>query len=175
MTGELLTRATVWLAMAGYAVGIITYLLSRGNQRLDSFARIFWTFGAIALVAHVICAYQFFHHWSHASALQETARQTFEVYGFHWSGGIYINFLLMAAWCADAIWWWRGLETYRSRSEIISGIWHFFLLFIFFNATVIFAGGLLRWIGIVITLVILISWVLSLRGASADKLSVWKS
>ena len=149
--GELLTRATVWLSLAGYSSSLVLFLFAHGRRSWDAAARIFWTVACAGLLAHILCAYHFFHDWSHGSAYLETARQTSEVYGLYWGGGLYINFLLMIGWIADVIWWWRGIEKYRNRPAIVSITWHAFLYFIFFNATVVFEGGILRWAGLLFT------------------------
>ncbi len=145
---ELLTRATVWVALAGYACAVVLFFFGQRRPRRDVAARTFWTIACAGLLAHIICAYHFFHNWSHQSAYLETARQTSEVYGLYWGGGLYVNFVLMIGWIADVIWWWRGIEKYRNRPAIVTITWHAFLYFIFFNATIIFAGGILRWAGL---------------------------
>jgi hypothetical protein len=149
--GELITRATVWLALAGYACSLVFFLFAHGRRNWDVVARIFWTIACIALFAHILSAYHFFHNWSHSSAYLETARQTSEVYGLYWGGGLYINLLLMIGWIVDVIWWWSGLEKYRNRPAVVTITWHVFLYFIFFNATVVFEGGILRWVGLLFT------------------------
>jgi hypothetical protein len=149
MTGELLTKITVWIALAGYASGVIIFLQSKSH---DSIARIFWTAGCIAMIAHAVCAFSFHHHWSHIDAYNETARLTAEVFGLNWGGTIFINYTLIIGWIADVIWWWRGLAIYRNRSKIFSIVWHVFLFFIFFNATVVFEDGILRWLWLIFSL-----------------------
>jgi hypothetical protein len=149
MTGELLTKITVWIALVGYAASLIIFLQSKNH---DSFARILWTAGCIAMIAHAASAFQFHHHWSHTAAYNETANQTEKVFGLNWGGGIFINYLLIIGWIVDVIWWWRGLPIYRNRLKIFSIVWHVFLFFIFFNATVVFEDGILRWLWLVFSL-----------------------
>lgn len=157
--GELLTRLTIWIAIGGYAVGVCLMLLFRESQTRQARARLAWTIGCAALVAHTICAFHFYHHWSQASALRETARQTAEVTGMNWGGGLFINYAFLAAWMADAAWWWRGLELYRRRHWTITAIWHFVLIFIIFNATVVFKTGVVRWVGVGICFGLLAAWL----------------
>jgi hypothetical protein len=146
--GEFLTRVTIWAALAGYVSGAACYLLSRRRHSWDAAARLVWTFACISLIAHVACAFHFYHGWSHDAAYRETARQTAEVVGLNWGGGLFINYLLITGWMADVIWWWRGLDAYRLRPALLVVAWHGFLLFIFFNGTVIFEKGFLRWLGL---------------------------
>lgn len=155
MPGEILTKITVWIALAGYATGLIIFLQSSSRLSWDAVARICWTAGCIAMLAHIACAFHFYHNWSHASAYVETARQTDKVYGLNWGGGVFINYILMTAWMVDVIWWWRGLGIYRSRPRIFSIAWHVFLFFIFFNATVVFEGGFLRWFWLAFSLLLI--------------------
>ena len=50
-------------------------------------------------------------------------------------------------------WWWlRGLDSYRRRPRLIILLWHGFLIFIIFNATVVFKDGIQRWVGLLICL-----------------------
>jgi hypothetical protein len=107
----------------------------------------------------VLFAFHYYHHWSHAAAYRETARQTAELTGLEWGGGLFINYALLAGWLADAAWWGRDLESYRNRSWLIAAVWHGFLIFMIFNATVVFKTGPLRWIGLGLCL-----WLASLWG-----------
>lgn len=155
MSGVLLTKITVWIALSGYATALIIFLKSKGPLNWDSIARIFWTIGCIAMVIHVASAFHFYHHWSHAAAYTETARQTSKTFGVNWGGGVFINYILILTWIVDVIWWWCGLASYRRRSKIFSVALHVFLFFIFFNAAAVFEGGLLRWLWLAFTLVVI--------------------
>jgi hypothetical protein len=118
-------------------------------------------------VTHFISAFHFYHSWSQQSAYIETARQTAEVFRINWGGGLFINYAVAILWIADVAWWWfAGLSAYRRRSWLITLLWHGFLLFIIFNATVVFKDGLTRWIGLLVCLTLGLSWVLSSRGRS---------
>jgi len=150
--GELLTRITIWLALAGYAIGASFYLLSRGRRRWDVVARMAWTGGCASLLIHVVCAFHYYHNWSHEAAYRETARQTAELTGFAWGGGLFINYALVVGWIIDVAWWRRSLDAYRNRPLWLSAIWQGFLIFIIFNATVVFKTGPLRWIGLGLSL-----------------------
>lgn len=157
--GELLTRITIWIAIGGYAVGVCLMLLFRESQEWQKRSRLAWTVGCVALVAHTICAFHFYHHWSQASALREVERQTAAVTGMNWGGGLFINYAFLAAWVADVVWWWQGLESYRSRHWAITAIWQFVLIFMVFNATVVFKTGVVRWVGVGICIGLLTVWL----------------
>ena len=158
--GEFLTRATIWISIFAYAAGCVWFAAVRRDGDLDRWVRLAWTIGCAALLAHLICAFQFYHSWSQASAYTETARQTAEVVGLNWGGGLFINYAVAILWSGDVAWWWfAGLSSYRHRPWPLILIWHSFLIFIIFNATVVFGDGLTRWIGILVTLCLCSSWV----------------
>ena len=162
--GEILTRVTVWVAVAGYAAGALAFALSRGRRAWDSAARLAWTAGCVGLLAHVACAFHFYHGWSHGAAYLDTARQTAEVFGLDWGGGLYVNYVLAAGWVLDVGFWWaRGLESYRRRPLPLVAAWHAFLLFIIFNATVVFERGFARWAGLCACLCLCAAWGLAAR------------
>jgi hypothetical protein len=159
-TGEFLTRGTIWLTIVAYLVGSVVFALSRRRSGWDSAARIVWTIACLSLIAHFISAFQFYHGWSHQAAYRDTARQTNEAFGFNSGAGLYINYLLLIAWIVDLTWWWlSGLDSYRRRSWPLLVAWHAFLIFIIFNATVIFADGIVRWLGLAVCLGLSFVWL----------------
>jgi hypothetical protein len=162
--GEILTRATIWITIIAYAAGAATFALSHRRDKWDSTARLLWTLACVALLAHVASAFSFYHGWSHDVAYRDTARQTDEIAGINWGGGLYVNYALLILWIVDVLWWWsRGHEGYRNRPWMISVAWHGFLIFIVFNATVIFATGVARWAGLLICLSLCGVWLFALR------------
>ncbi len=165
-TGEILTRVTIWIALAGYATGATLFALSRQRTNWDAAARLAWTAACIGLLAHVICAFHFYHEWSHTSAYRDTARQTAEVFGLNWGGGLYINYAFLLGWVIDVIWWWRGLEAYRRRPWPLVAAWHAIVLFIFFNGAVVFATGPLRWLGLCLSIGLCLIWWYAARKKS---------
>ena len=159
-SGEFLTRSTIWISILSYAVGCVVFAMAGRQTQHDRWVRAAWTIGCAALIVHFICAFQFYHSWSHESAYVDTARQTAEVFRVNWGGGLFINYAVASLWFADVAWWWfAGLNAYRRRAWIITLIWHSFLIFIIFNATVVFKDGLTRWIGLLVCLTLVLSWV----------------
>src|SRR5207244_1685286 len=98
--GELLTRWTVRGAVSLYLLALVVRYCAAVRPAWLRTARWLWTAGYVALVIHVFCAFQFFHHWSHAAAYAATARQTEQVVGLNWGGGLYVNYAFMAVWGA---------------------------------------------------------------------------
>ena len=140
-TGELLTRWTVRVAMALYVASLAS------RCRLPIWSRLAWTAGCLAFLLHVACAFEYYHHWSHVEAYEATARQTADVVGLDWGGGLYVNYAFTLLWLADVCWWWIDTESYLARPLLIEWGVQGFLGFIAFNATVVFATGFSRWFG----------------------------
>jgi len=160
ISGELLTRITIWISIVAYTFGRIAFASGRQLRSV----RLAWTIGCVALIAHFIAAFHFFHSWSHHSAYADTARQTAEVFRINWGGGLFVNYGVAALWTADVVWWWfAGVSAYLQRRWWLTLLWHGFLIFILFNATVVFKDGWIRWVGVLICLSLVLSWVLISR------------
>jgi hypothetical protein len=145
-TGELLTRWSVRIAVVLYVVALAS------RRRFPITSRLSWTSGCLAYLLHVLAAFHYYHHWSHDAAFESTRRQTAEVAGLDWGGGLYVNYAFTLVWCLDVVWWWAAPDRYWKRPRWIDWAVHLFLGFVVFNATVVFASGFSRWIGIVASL-----------------------
>jgi hypothetical protein len=166
-SGEFLTRSTIWISIVSYTIGCVMFAIARNQPDTARWVRLAWTIGCAVLVLHLICAFNFYHGWSHASAYLETARQTDAVVGINWGGGIFINYAVASLWIADVAWWWfAGVSAYRRRPWMLTLSWHSFLIFIIFNATVVFKDGFTRWIGLLVSLTLCLSWALISRQRS---------
>lgn len=146
MSGEAFTIWSVRASTLFYVAALIVLLGARMPWR-RVFARLAWTAGCLTYLAHVYGAFEFFHGWSHAAAYGETARQTEELFGLDWGGGLYFNYLFTVVWLADAAWWWMQPMRYETRPRWIAAAIHAFLAFMFFNGAVVFATGFSRWMG----------------------------
>jgi hypothetical protein len=117
-----------------------------------------WTLGFAMIVIHVLCAFHFFHDWSHSLAYEATAEETDEVVGLAWGGGVYFNYLFVLAWGADVAWWWLRPAEDARHGRIIVTLVQIYLGFIMFNAVVVFETGWLRWSGLGVCLLLWILW-----------------
>ena len=157
--GVALTKWTIWLALLGYAGGAAALLLTRHQPRWSRLARIAWTFGCLAYLGHVYSAFQFYHGWSHASAFEETARQTRETVGWEVGEGLFVSYFFTLVWLADVIWWWlAGAENYARRPRALTIALHAFFFFVVFNATVVFESGAARWLGLALCVGLTALW-----------------
>lgn len=160
ISGELPTRITIWISILAYTIGCAVFAAARKDANVDRWARAAWTIGYAALIAHFFFAFHFYHAWSHESAYVDTAQQTAEVFGINWGGGLFINYAVALLWTGDIAWWWlAGVDSYRRRSWVLILIWHSSLIFIIFNATVVFKDGLARWTGLFVCLSLCLSWI----------------
>ena len=121
-------------------------------------ARALWTAGALLALVHVALAFHLHHAWSHASALSETARQTRELLGVSAGAGVYVNYLFLAVWAADALWWWASPLRYAGRPRMLDFGVRGFLVFIFVNGAIVFGTGPVRIAGVASLLVLLLAW-----------------
>jgi hypothetical protein len=154
---ESVTLWTVRLACVFYMIALVTWMAKRRQS-----ARVFWTLSFLWYVSHILSAFTFQYHWSHNVAYAQTARQTEALFGIRWGGGMYFNYLFTAIWAFDVFWIWWNAPRYRSRPMWASVVIHSFLAFMFFNATVIFAHGAIRWFGLAATFLLGGFWLLRL-------------
>lgn len=164
---DFLIRSTALLAVAGYAGRVLIDVAGKrddGGQRL---ARIFWTVGCVALLIHLVCAFQFQHGWSHAAAWEHTRRRTLALTGWDSGSGLWANYGVTALWLVDAIAWQRSLSWPRHR------VWYWTmqsaLAFLMFNATAVFGPLYWRPIVAVFTLAMFGIIVSNNRNASAKR------
>ncbi len=135
---------TRWSALASFALYVVTLCVwRRGNH-----ARVLWSAACALMLLHTALAFHLVHHWSHAAAYADTARQTNELLGIDWGGGLFFNYALLIVWLADVIHGWRGIERYKRRPRAITWLIHGFIAFMWFNATVVFGHGWGRLAGV---------------------------
>lgn len=150
--GILTTLWTVRVALAYYALAVAAWLMRR--PRLAGLA---WSTGLGFFLLHVAAAFATVHHWSHATAFAETARQSKALTGFDSGFGLWLNYLFALVWSADVIWLWTAPAQYASRSRWMSWAVHGFLLFMVVNGAIVFAHGLTRWVSSVGLLALLLA------------------
>jgi hypothetical protein len=147
--GDDLTRWTVRVALAFYAVAA-WFMLSlrpadwRAETSRGRFTRLCWTLAWVAFVIHVGVAFHFYHHWSHAAAVEHVRER---------SGvgeGVFVSYLFTLVWTVDVGWWWLRPGRYASRPRWVGGSLHGFMVFMIVMATVVYEDGAIRWVAIVV-------------------------
>ncbi|MES1213865.1 MAG: hypothetical protein ABUL64_04685 [Singulisphaera sp.] len=160
--GEMLTRNTVRLSLAWYAVALCLMMRLgpadwRAATLLGKTARWCWTWSVVCFWVHLGVAFHFYHGWSHAHAFEHTR----QVSGI--GEGIYVSYLFTWLWTGDAAWWWVRPDNYASRWVWIDRVLHAFMLFIVFNGMVVYESGSIRWAGLALFAGLAAAWV-AVRG-----------
>lgn len=145
--GDDLIRWTIRLSLIYWTLAVTLMLLSRPEDwRADSvrgrLARGCWTFAWATYLVHLAMAFHFYHHWSHADAMDHTR----DVSGFR--EGIYFSHLFTLLWTLDVLWWWWRPTWYALRPRWLGWLLHVFMVFIIFNGTVVYETGIIRWVGV---------------------------
>ena len=130
-------------------------------------ARRLWLLGAGAGLLHLAAGFHCRHHWSHAAAYADTAERTLRAVGVAAGAGLYLNYLFVLLWLADALWWTFGPAHYESRPRSVESLIQGYLAFIVFNAGVVFAVTPFRWAGVLATFLLAGLWA---RSMAADRL-----
>ena len=121
---------TIWTARIAAALWVCALVwMWRGRWQRARWAS---TLGVLVYLAHVWCAFALHYGWSHAVAYRETARQTRELFGVDWGGGLWLNYAFTAVWIgeAGALWLRPGWSLWRAAVQA-------FLGFMVINATVV--------------------------------------
>lgn len=144
---------TIWLSMLLFAAGESGRSFTPRGSAPPRWA--WWAFatGLVLAIVHTLIAFALVHQWSHADAVVKTAALTESIYGVPFGGGIYFNYLFLAAWLAD-VWWWRTSPRDYVRPAAATWTLRAFYMVMLFNATVVFASGFRRVVGL-----LLVSWL----------------
>ena len=119
--------------------------------------RAVWSAGALVFLAHAAAAFHFVHGWSHAEALRHTARQTHEVVGLDWGGGLYVNYVFAACWLIDAALVWRACLRRERLPAWYTTTVGALLWFLVINATLVF--GPRGWLAVAVAWLALLAIV----------------
>lgn len=155
-------RWTIRLALAFYASAAGWMLTLEGDDWRAAtprgrLARNLWTLACVTYVVHVALAMHHYHHWSHAHAVEHTR----QVAGI--GEGIYASHLFGLWWGLDVAWWWLARERYAGRSAAMGIAMHAYMAFIWFNGTVVYEKGIIRWAGLATFLALGAIWVVMVR------------
>ncbi len=160
--GDDLVRFSVRLALFYYGIAACLMLTLRSKEwfplaRRGQVARGFWTAAYMAYLIHLAMAFHYYHHWSHADAVDHTR----EVSGI--GEGMYVSHLFTLLWGADVVFWLASPNGYAHRRPWIGWVLHAFMVFIIFNGTVVYETGFIRWAGVMLLAILGIMWVFKLR------------
>jgi hypothetical protein len=146
-----LMLGTIWLALAGLVAGEAGKTRYRRTGIEPRWAWPVSCAGLLACVVHILVAMTYRHGWSHQAAVLDTARQTAEVFGVAWGGGVYVNYLFVGLWLVDLLRWRTDPRRHRQQSQWARWALRTFYLVIVFNAAVVFAAPDRRLAGAAVT------------------------
>ena len=149
--GDILTRGTIWLAVTLYVAGE-----AFSHRRV--LRRFLNTAGCGLFLAHVACAFEFYHSWSHSAAYSDTARQTAALVGWNSGTGLYVNYLFGLVWMSEVLWSWTRQTVVVSRLRWITITVRAFFWFMIFNGAVVFAHGPMRVYGLLLSVTLVAVW-----------------
>jgi hypothetical protein len=154
----LIIRGTAWAAILLFVAREAAAWRDGGSLGRPA-ARWLSLAGCAVFIGHILVSFHWRHGWSHAGAVRDTARQTAELTGWNWGGGIYLNYLFAAMWCweAGAAWLWP--EALKRRSRAVEWSFRGFYLFMMANAAVVFVPGPARWLGAACCLALAALWL----------------
>jgi hypothetical protein len=144
---------TIWCALALFVVGETGRSLARRGSPAPAWAWWAFTLGLVLALVHTLLAFDIVHNWVHDGAVEATARQTQEVFGIRVGWGVYVNYVFLAVWLADA-WWWRVSPDLHRRPAAVTWVLRGFSLLIIFNGAVVFAAGWRSILGLLV-----VSWL----------------
>lgn len=160
-TVDQLVRWTARAAMLGLALAPAYSRLGRSRAALTCYVA-----GWLVYLIHVGCAFALVHGWSHRAAYEHTAQASAELIGWSWGGGLWFNYLFTAVWTFDVVWRLSAPRSYARRAWPIDVAVYGFLLFMAFNAVVVFGPPTTRAVGIAATMGLLVLAYRSTRNSA---------
>jgi hypothetical protein len=159
---------TVWAAVALFVAGEAGKRQVRvdagrpvgGIRTPAARAWFLWTAGAFFCAVHAGLAFPARYAWSHEAAVRATAAQTEAMFGLGWGGGIFVNYVFVGAWIAEAIWWKLRPDSYFARPRAATAILRAFYFVVLANAAVVFAAPARRLVGAVLMAALALIWLL---------------
>lgn len=157
-----LVLLTIRACLSLYAGSLVAMMFGRSTAAK-------WLYAAAAMLylAHVAAAFHFVHGWSHAAAHEHVARVTQAYAGVRTGAGLYLNYLLAVAWPIDAA--YRLWACDGRRGRWVGVAMHGFLLFLAFNATVVFAPTRTRVAGAIAFAALLVAWRVARRRSAVPR------
>ena len=148
--------ATIWAALALLVAGEAgARARSAAGARRAALASLA---GAMLAAAHVAVALHARHGWSLAHAREDIRRQTEEVFGLSFGGGVWVNFAFVGLWLADAAWRLADARGHARRPRVAAWALRAFQLIVVASGAVLFASPAGRIAGVPLVTALLWAW-----------------
>ncbi|MFG0335706.1 MAG: hypothetical protein ACF8TS_20290 [Maioricimonas sp. JB049] len=160
--GNLLVAWTARLAIAAWGLRLL-HDVARPRRPVPRAICLIWTTGSLLNLLHVLVAFHHVHAWDARAAWDHVARQTAEVTGWHWGGGLYINYAFTLLWLADVAGTWLAYRRQRVLPAWYVGSLHAVFAFMVLNATVVFGPSVWKVVVPLFLAVLSVTWFVSRR------------
>ncbi len=108
MMGAWLIVWSIRISLVCFVVAVAMLIAAPSTSNVRRWHRVFWSCGFLFFLLHVFSAFQFHHGWSNAAVVEDTRRQTREMLGVEFGGGVYFNYVFLLAWAFDLYWTLRS-------------------------------------------------------------------
>ncbi|MCC7185205.1 MAG: hypothetical protein IT185_03110 [Acidobacteria bacterium] len=150
--------ATIWLALIALLFSELGRRRNRQTGVTTHWAIVASAVGIVLTGAHILLALGVVYDWDHARAARITAERAAEVYGVAWPLSLYVNYLFLAWWLIDTLWWWRATSSFLMRAPLIDWAWRLTAFTMVINGAVIFASPAGRIAGVPLTAALVFVW-----------------
>lgn len=144
--GRLAVQSSIWLSACLYFAAVCCRCAAQRDVSASAY-RLLWTLACGAYLVHAVAAFGLCHGWSHARAVAHTAQRTYEVTGWYWGGGTYVNYAFTALWALDATILAAWPARHARQPRWLSSLWLMATLFMFFQGMVVFGHRTSRALG----------------------------
>ena len=150
--------ATIWIALVALLLGELGRRRNRQTDVTTRWAIVCSAIGVVFTAAHILLALGVVYDWNHGRAAAVTAQRAAAVYGVAWPLSLYVNYVFLAWWLADTVWWWRATPSFLRRSPLNEWAWRLTAFTMVVNGAVIFASTAGRMAGVPLTAALVFVW-----------------
>jgi hypothetical protein len=153
---------SIWLALVALLISELGR--RRGRPLVSARVAILGSFSGVLLTGiHTLLALAAAYGWDHARAVAVTAERAAAVYGVAWPGSLYVNYVFLAWWLIDTIWWWRAPASFLGRPRAIEWLWRMTAFTMVVNGAIIFASTAGRIAGVPLAVALMLAWAPRLK------------
>lgn len=150
--------ATIWIALVALLLGELGRRRNRQTGVTTRWAIVASAIGVVLTAVHILIALGVVYDWDHARAAAVTAQRAATVYGVAWPLSLYVNYVFLAWWLMDTLWWWKATPSFLTRSPLIEWAWRATAFTMVVNGAVIFASTGGRIAGVPLTAALVFVW-----------------
>jgi hypothetical protein len=159
---------SIWLALVSLLAAEVGRRRNRQTLVTARWAILCSMSGVLLAGVHTLLALGVAYDWDHGRAVTVTAERAATVYGVAWSGSLYVNYVFLAWWLLDTIWWWRAPASFVGRPWPIEWLWRITVLTMVVNGAVIFASPAGRFVGVPLVVALLLVWAKAVKRPSGQ-------